>query len=54
MENTGQLQSEQPQGSRIALPQIDTLHCQQKELENNHNVCIVRSAIVKKTCLKMK
>ena len=42
--------STQPQGSRITLLRIDTLHCQQKELEHKaiHDMCIVHTAVGKK------
>ena len=50
----------QPQGSRIALPQINTLHCQRKELKHKggqrqfHDACIVCTAVGKKAHLRTK
>ena len=49
-----------PQGSCIALLQIDTLHCQQKLLEYKagqtqvHDACIVCTAVGEKAHLRMK
>ena len=49
-----------PVGSHIVLLQINTLHCQQKELEHRrglrqyHDACYVTAAVGKKACLGTK
>jgi len=57
MENTGRKHA-QPEGSHIALLQINTLQCQQKqELEDKgkvHDSFIVHTAVGKKAWLTMK